>query len=388
MAEARLSILISALDKTAPGLTSVRGRLADLSADTTKLTGRLSQAAAMLVKSFALPISVVGIAQFVRSTVNGVDALNDLSDATGASIENISALEDIAARTGTTMDTVGSALVKFNRVLADAEPNSPMARALQAIGLSSSELRKLDPAEALRRTAVALAGYADDGDKARLVQELFGKSVREVAPLLKDLSAAGKLNATVTADQAKAAEELNKQLSAIAKNATDAAREVSGPLVNALNRFFGEGRMAEQAGYSSVFDAMLSFNTTELSRLNDINGRLTKIVTKYGEVKSIVDGIAASGKTAPAELQSELARLDRQEKFLRLLQQSQGAGAGRGIGGPVAPLPSVPTVPGEMCIRDRVRGDRMSDPLALELRLVRAELEMCIRDRHETAKAA
>ena len=66
-----------------------------LSADTTKLTGRLSQAAAMLVKSFALPISVVGIAQFVRSTVNGVDALNDLSDATGASIENISALEDI-----------------------------------------------------------------------------------------------------------------------------------------------------------------------------------------------------------------------------------------------------------------------------------------------------
>ena len=57
---------------------------------------------------------------------------------------------------------------------------------LKAIGLNAQELRRIDPAEALQRVAVALNRYSDDGNKARIVQELFGKSVREVAPFMKD----------------------------------------------------------------------------------------------------------------------------------------------------------------------------------------------------------
>ena len=58
---------------------------------------------------------------------------------------------------------------------------------LKAIGLNAQELRRIDPAEALQRVAVALNRYSDDGNKARIVQELFGKSVRE-APFMKDLA--------------------------------------------------------------------------------------------------------------------------------------------------------------------------------------------------------
>ena len=64
---------------------------------------------------------------------------------------------------------------------------------------------------------MALAQFADDGNKARIVQELFGKSVREVAPLLKDLAESGGLVATVTTAQAKEAEKLNIQLFDFAK---------------------------------------------------------------------------------------------------------------------------------------------------------------------------
>jgi hypothetical protein len=128
----------------------------------------------------------------------------NLSDATGASIENISALEDIAARTGTTMDTVGAALVKFNSVLANANPDTPMAQALKAIGLNATELRKLDPAEALQRTAVALAGYADDGRQGPPGAKSCSASPRaRSASLLKDSAETGKLNGTVTAQQAR-----------------------------------------------------------------------------------------------------------------------------------------------------------------------------------------
>lgn len=187
---------------------------------------------------------------FFRNIVDGIDALNDLSDATGSSIENLSALEDVAARTGTKMETVGSAVLKLNKTLADAKPGSDAAAALDAIGLSAQELKKLDPAEALRRTAVALSGFADDGNKARLTQELFGKSLREVAPLLKDLAESGSLNATVTTAQAKAAEAFNIEIFKLQKAAVDVARDLAGPVVEAINATIEAFRKGAKEGKS------------------------------------------------------------------------------------------------------------------------------------------
>lgn len=193
-------------------------------------------------------ISVAGIVAIAKASIDGVDRLNDLRDATGASIENLSALEDVAARTGTSMDTVSASVIKFNKALADAKPDSDAARALEAIGLSAKELKALDPAEALLKTAVALQGFADDGNKARLTQELFGKSLKEVAPFLKDLAEKGQLVATVTTAQALEAEKFNKELFALQKNAQDAARSLTGPLVESLNTVIAKFREGSAAG--------------------------------------------------------------------------------------------------------------------------------------------
>lgn len=178
-----------------------------------------------------------------RGAINGLDALNDLKDATGASIENLSALEDIAARTGTKFDTVGTSLVKFNAVLSDSKLGSQAANILKSIGLNAEELKRIDPAEALRKTAVAMAQFADDGGKARAVQELFGKSTREVAPFLADLAKQGQLNATATTEQAEAAEKFNQQLAALDKNLKDASRTLVGDMLPALTQL--TSRMAE-----------------------------------------------------------------------------------------------------------------------------------------------
>lgn len=166
---------------------------------------------------------------------DGVDALNDLKDATGASIENISALENVARRTGGSFDVVSTSLVKLNQGLSGAKPGSDTELAIKAIGLSVADLKKLDPAEAFRKTAIALSGFSDDANKARLTQELFGKSLKEVAPFLKDLAESGELVATVTTKQAEEAEALNKQLSALGKTAQDAARSLVANMVPAIN---------------------------------------------------------------------------------------------------------------------------------------------------------
>lgn len=247
--EARIANLQAGLDKA--------GLLAEKQA--ARIASAFSAGGSTL--SVAIPAATIaGFAAFFRKTVDGVDKLNDLKDATGASIENLSALEDIAQRTGTSLDTAGDAVIKMNKALADAKPGSDQAAAFEALGLSVEELKRLDPVAAFQRLAVALSGFSDDANKARLVQELFGKSLKEVAPLLKDTAEAGKLVATVTSQQAQEAEALNKQLFAMQKESTDLARVLASKLVPSLNEFFirlREGR-AEFGGFGGLMMASIS----------------------------------------------------------------------------------------------------------------------------------
>jgi hypothetical protein len=236
-------------------------------------------------------LSVAWLTTLAKNTIDGIDALNDLSDATGASIENLSALEDVAVRTGTSMETVGDAVVKLNKLLNDAKPGSDQAAALTAIGLSAAELKRQDPAQALLTTAMALARYRDDGDKARLVMELFGKSAAQLAPVLKDLADKGQLVATMTTEQAKATEAFNNQLNSLQKNATDAARAVAGPLVSAFNDFMVQARAASGdaltfgerlqrlygASKSLGFGALIGLSTEETSDLDQARVELEAI---------------------------------------------------------------------------------------------------------------
>lgn len=214
-------------------------------------------------------IGAGGLVAFTRSTVDALDALNDVKDATGASIENISALEDVAARTGTSMDTVTAGLIKFNATLKDAKPGTDAAAALEAIGLSAEELRRLDPAEALRQTAVALAGFADDGNKARLTQELFGKSLREVAPFLADLAKQTELVAKVTSEQAAEAEKFNLQLFEMQKNLADVSRSLSGPIILGMNGLIAKFKEGTKAGDDFIITLL---KQTEIARLLRLNG--------------------------------------------------------------------------------------------------------------------
>jgi hypothetical protein len=234
------TIVLTATDNASRVLAGVRGQIDKLNLVGAKLGNVLG--------SIGVGLSAGALAGLVKGINDGVDALNDLKDASGASIENISALEDVAARTGTSFDTVGAALIKFNGILKDARPGSQAEAALNALNLSVKELQQLDPAEALRQTAVALAGFADDANKARLLQELFGKSLRQVAPFLADLAKQTELLGKVTSQQTEEAEKFNLELSRLSKNAVDAQRALVGPLVSALNEVIAKFREGQKEG--------------------------------------------------------------------------------------------------------------------------------------------
>lgn len=343
MAIATLSIdLVAQLGQLQAGMDKA-GRLAEKNA--AQIEAAYSKAAKVgqvLGAALGGAISVAGITAFVRATVDGIDKLNDLADATGASVENLSALEDIGARTGHSIDTVGDAVIKLNKVLGDAKPGSDIARQLEGIGLSVSELQRVDPAEALRRFAVALSGFADDGNKARMVQDLLGKSAGQLAPFLRDLADAGALNGKVTAEQAAEADKFNKMLASIDKNVTDAARALSGPLVQALNSTIEKFREGEREG-KTFFERYWRWVRDVYGIDQSDADPLAPLVERLRELDSLLNTnrrlTLFSGQAT--ELEAERKTLQAQVDAIRAGRLTSAAGGGRGF---VNPAPTVPTL--------------------------------------------
>lgn len=238
-------IALTAEDKTAAAFAAVSRRLDGLESGFKGVRTAVGAAVASLA---GIAVAGAGILALTNQARDAIDGIKDLAESSGSTVENISALDRIARETGGSFETVSGALVKFNQVLKDADPDKGAGAVLKALNLDIEELKRLDPAEALRLTAVALQGFADDGDKARAVQELFGKSVKETGPFLKDLAEAGKLHATVTTEQAEEVDKFNKQLAALRSNAEDASRSLTIDLVTGINEVIDRFRVGQKEG--------------------------------------------------------------------------------------------------------------------------------------------
>lgn len=338
-------IVVSAEDRASRVLQQVRGQLAS----TTSSAADLAASAGLIGPAFATLASAAGLVAFVKNVADSVDALNDVADATGASIESLSKLERVARLGGGTIDDVSGLLIKFNQALAQtANPASAAAGVFNALGLSAKELQAIDPAEALQRTAEALAKFADNGDKARAVQELFGRSVKDAAPFLKDLVDLGGQNVTITREQADAADRFNKILFALQTVVTDVSRSLVLGLGGALAELVERYKTAQQVfgGLSGILSAGLSqkLNFSDASEgLREYNSQLADIDARIRKVRDGSDGFAGRFSEQRVQaLQKERAEVARVADYYRTLVNAGSAGQGRGGVGGVLPSLQVP----------------------------------------------
>lgn len=186
----------------------------------------------------------------LKRITDGIEDLKDFGEAFGTTVENASALEDVIRRNGGSVQDLNGIMQRFNATLNEADPSKGAGAVLKALNLDIEQLKRLDPAEALKETAQAFSRVADDGEKARRIQEVFGKNSKEAAGFLRDLAEQGRLVATVTTEQADAAEKFNRQLDALDKSATDAARALAGPMVSAMNELIDRFKEGERRGDS------------------------------------------------------------------------------------------------------------------------------------------
>lgn len=243
-------IVLTAQDNTRAAFESAKAGFGNLTAAGDKF----ASSAGMLLGAGGVA-GLTGLVALGVQISKDIDAFNDLADTTGASVENISALDRIARETGGSIDTISGSLVKFNKALSDAKPDNEQGTVFKRLGLDVAELKALDPAEALLKTAQAFQAFKIDGDLARDAQTLFGKSIAEVAPFLKDLAEAGHLSATVTKEQAEEAEKFNKELYKLKANTVDMHRAFVSDLVTGLNasfKAFRETREESNLFYSSL----------------------------------------------------------------------------------------------------------------------------------------
>lgn len=291
-------VIISAEDRSAAAFASVMRNVdkLGLNFDTLK-AGAVGALAALSV-----PVSLAGLTQVFNTSRNAIDGLNDLADASGSSVEAISALDNIARSTGGNLETVSSILVKFNGVLAEAKPDKGVGATLKAIGLSLEELRRLDPAEALRVTAVAVEQLGSEADKARVYQELFGKSVRDAAPFLKDLAEAKRLDATLTKDQIEQVDKFNKELAKIEATAANVGRSLTITVAGALNTVIDRFREGQKEG-KSFWQIALEGYRKDMADLTGI-----------GAPPPIAPGRVSSGPIIdPTDPRAVLRRMEREQ---------------------------------------------------------------------------
>lgn len=227
-------------------------------------TARKIDAQFGLVKN-ALATFGVGLASFasfdalakkIEGVISSAAGLQQLSERTGATVENLSGLASVAKLSGTDTDLLAGGLQKLSRAMIDAQQGgTKTSAAFNAVGISSKDLVSKRPDEIFIRLATELAKYQDGAGKTALAQELLGKSGANLLPVMKDLADVGELQVKVTSEQAQMADEYEKNLVRF-KASTDAIFKKIGlelvPVLNAFTKAILESQNANDGLRASV----------------------------------------------------------------------------------------------------------------------------------------
>ncbi|MDZ4253208.1 MAG: hypothetical protein U1A72_11640, partial [Sulfuritalea sp.] len=244
-------------------------------------------------------------------------------------VAELSKLTQQARISGVDMGTVEMALVRLSKGMHGTKEESEKAtRALEALGLKAADLKNMDTAKQLQIVAGAMNKFGDSSGKTALAMDLLGKSGAKVLPFLKDMANDGELAATVTAEQAAKAEELEKAVRRLGNEFSNFKQAVMIDAVPALLEWVeANAKAIKIAGSATEALWLFAFNldamTTEAPR-QEID-RLTESLRKFQEAGPI--GKFMQSPTG-ALFGGREADLKKQIEFLKYLE-AQAALKGR-----------------------------------------------------------
>jgi hypothetical protein len=159
---------------------------------------------------------VVGVKRFMKTG----DQMNKIAARTNTTAEAISTLGFAATESGADVGALEKGFIGMSKTIRNAERGLSTAKdALDTVGISLEDLEGKSPDEQMKILADGLVGL-DEGKRAAVAMELFGKSGQKLIPMLNAGSAgiekmqqqARDLNLEISTEDANSAAELTDRM--------------------------------------------------------------------------------------------------------------------------------------------------------------------------------
>jgi len=251
-------------------------------------------------------LATTGLFAAAKAAADAGSTLLEMSQRTGVSVESLSTMGYALEQSGSDLDTFEKSIRKMQQSLVDGN------KAFALLGLSATELRKLDAETQFLLIADALSKVEDEALRTSIAMDIFGKSGTMLLPALEGgIDALQKLRKefaplATTMQEAIDAESFGDDLSKLWKTvkqgvialgtglipAMKQVAEIVQPLVQGVavwlrqNPELAAGLLAAAAGMMAFGGAALLVGTA-LSGLGSIVGAIAGIVKVLGSMGPI-----------------------------------------------------------------------------------------------------
>lgn len=267
MANNRAQILISAVDQTKTAFDSIKRGLGGLTDAAKGINGVLA--------NLGVAVSVAGLTAMVKSAIDTGDALDEMSQRVGVSVETLSVWKPAAEQSGVSGESFEKGLRKLSTTMLEAATGSEdAARNFAAVGVEfknqDGTLRATD--QVLLDLAERFKAMPDGAEKTALAVQLFGKSGAELIPFLNQ----GR----------DGINELAAEMQALGVQMSSETAAQAGNFNDALDKL----HLATKSIGNQIIASLLP-------ALNDMAGGMVESAKQGGTLRTILDGVVLVLKT-------------------------------------------------------------------------------------------
>lgn len=267
----------------------------------------------------------------LKQAIDELAALNDGAAQAGVSVESLSSLLNTLAPTGVGLEKIVEIAGKITKSMGQAETEtSAQAKAFAALGIAIKDaqgnLRNAD--DILVDLSKALAQYKDDANKVAIAQALLGKTGAEYLPILGDLATRGRAAATVTKEQAQAADDLADSIGDLNRQFTVFKQGLASAVIPTLLQLieqFNAG-IAAAGGFSNALTRYgLRIPKAPSTELADLRDRRKELQAELEMLDAPEKSFRARGSVlrgrTPDVVRSELAQLEKDVQYFQVLER-------------------------------------------------------------------
>ena len=267
MANNRAQILISAVDQTKTAFDSIKRGLGGLTDTAKGVNGVLA--------NLGVAVSVAGLTAMVKSAIDTGDALDEMSQRVGVSVETLSVWKPAAEQSGVSGESFEKGLRKLSTTMLEAATGSEdAARNFAAVGVEfknqDGTLRATD--QVLLDLAERFKAMPDGAEKTALAVQLFGKAGADLIPFLNQ----GR----------DGINELAAEMQALGVQMSSETAAQAGNFNDALDKL----HLATKSIGNQIIASLLP-------ALNDMASGMVESAKQGGTLRTILDGVVLVLKT-------------------------------------------------------------------------------------------